>query len=191
MTAPELVSLPLEFYAQPTLTVAGQLLGYYLVLEGDRPKIGRIIETEAYLGIDDKGSHSSRGRTKRTETLFGAAGTVYVYLIYGIYHCFNVVTDLPETGGAVLIRAVEPILGLTGKTSGPGLLCQSYGIDRSYNGKLITDGPLTIKSEPNHQPIAPSQIECLPRVGIEYADEDKDRPYRYRIVKAANLGYDK
>lgn len=176
-----MVILPTSFYERDTVTVAQELLGTYLVLEtAQGKKIGRISETEAYLGITDKASHSSRGRTPRTEVLFGPAGIIYVYLIYGMYHCLNVVTDQPETGGAVLIRSVQPISGVEGKTSGPGLVCKAYGIDRTYNGLPITQPPLTIQYDPaTPQPA----FESLPRIGIDYADEDRHLPYRFRIAE--------
>jgi DNA-3-methyladenine glycosylase len=181
--AGKLSVLPESFYQQDTVTVAQQLLGTYLVLEdatstGIR-KVGRISETEAYVGIGDKASHSNKGITPRTQTLFGAAGTIYVYLIYGMYHCLNVVTDTPESGGAVLVRAVEPVEGLEGKTSGPGLLCKAYGIDRSHNGQSIVASRLTIQKDLGTA-IVPFTAHS--RVGIDYAGEDKDRLYRFRIA---------
>ncbi len=174
-----MVILPLSFYARKTTTVATELLGKYLILN-DNEKIGLICETEAYPGIGDRASHSHRGPTPRTVPLFGPAGTVYVYLIYGLYHCLNIVTDTPESGGAVLIRAVKPIKGLTGKTSGPGLLCKSYGIDRTYNGSSITTGPLTIQGDPEAEIPA---YTSSPRVGVDYAGADASLAYRYRIVE--------
>src|SRR5439155_10998216 len=120
--------LPRSFYSRDTIAVARELLGRYLV-HGDR--VGRIVETEAYLGPHDLAAHSSRGKTKRNEVMFGPPGHAYVYMIYGMYFCMNVVT---EHAAAVLIRALEPVRNLAGKTSGPGLLCRAMGIDRQLNG---------------------------------------------------------
>jgi DNA-3-methyladenine glycosylase len=188
MTAPAILALPVldrSFYAQNTLTVARDLVGNFLVLHANTSelKIGRIIETEAYPGLTDKASkasHSYRGITPRTAVLFEEAGSVYVYLIYGIYYCLNVVSGSPESGGAVLIRAVEPLFGLAGKTSGPGLTCKAYGIDRSLNGTSAVTGPLRIYQSP--ELISTDSIITLPRVGIDYAGEDKAKKYRFRLV---------
>lgn len=185
--------LPLSFYQQPSLIVAEQLLGKYLVLKvPDSPNesndgisnyiVGIIEETEAYLGIGDRASHSSKGRTPRTKVLFGEAGTIYVYLIYGIYHCLNVVTDTPESGGAVLIRSLIPVRGIEGKTSGPGLLCKSLGITLEFNGQSIVTSDLTIQRP--HTPIS-FDILRRPRIGVDYAGPDKDLPYRFTIAKAS------
>lgn len=175
--------LPETFYRQDTVTVAQQLLGTYLVLNDPTSptgqRVGRISETEAYVGIGDRASHSSKGVTPRTQTLFGTAGTIYVYLIYGMYHCLNVVTDTPESGGAVLLRAVEPVEGLEVKASGPGLLCKAYGIDRNFNGQSIVTSALTIQQYPQAPAIA---FTAHPRVGVDYAGEDKDWLYRFRIA---------
>lgn len=179
--------LPTAFYERDTITVAKELLGTVIVLEEPMPdgsivrKVGRITETEAYLGLTDKASHSSRGLTPRTKVLFGPAGRWYVYLIYGMYYCLNVVTDSPESGGAVLIRAVEPIEGLTGKTSGPGLLCKAFGIDKRFNDTPVTEGPLTVQTElwPHK---TPNYTEHT-RVGIDYAGEHKDLLYRFKVAR--------
>lgn len=176
--------LPVSFYARDTVTVARELLGKYLVLDAPEPRIGRISETEAYPGITDRASHSSRGRTERTQPLFGPPGIIYVYMIYGMYYCCNVVTDTPESGGAVLIRAVEPLTGLTGKTSGPGLVCKAYGIDKSFNGQSIVTSRLTVCQLPDESlPL----VVALPRVGIDYAGPDKELLYRFRIADPGRL----
>lgn len=174
---------PTSFYQQDTIRVAQELLGNYLVLEqnGIR-RVGRIIETEAYLGVGDRASHSSKGPTPRTQVLFGPAGIIYIYLIYGIYHCLNVVTDRPETGAAVLIRAVEPVANLEGKTSGPGLVCKAYGLDRTFNGLSISEGPLTIEFDPEQMKNGPVPFNASPRVGVDYAGEDRDKPYRFLAI---------
>jgi len=135
-----------QFYSQPTLEVAHALLGKYLVRQiGQQKLIGQIIETEAYLGHQDKASHAFGKRTARNEIMFGSAGFWYVYLIYGIFSCLNVVTQKKGFPSAVLIRALEPIEGigvmkrlrrksdLGDLTSGPGKLCQALKIDRTLN----------------------------------------------------------
>jgi DNA-3-methyladenine glycosylase len=124
-----------EFYNRDTTLVAKALLGSYLIHRSQGVEyVGKIVEVEAYLGQHDLASHSSKGLTKRTATLFGPPGFAYVYLIYGMYHCFNVVTEPEGIGAAVLIRAVEPIANITERTAGPGLLCKSMMIDKTING---------------------------------------------------------
>src|SRR5437660_687076 len=125
-----------EFYASETLTVARGLIGMNLVFSTEKGqfRVGRVVETEAYKGPEDLAAHSSKGRTPRTEVMFGRTGHAYVYLIYGYWHCLNVVTAAEGIPHAVLIRAIEPIQGITDKTWGPGLLCRAMGIDRRMNG---------------------------------------------------------
>lgn len=179
----QLSQLSPSFYEQETVTVAQKLLGKFLVYhdpESTLTKVGQISETEAYPGIGDRASHSNKGLTPRTQLLFGPAGHWYIYLIYGMYHCLNVVTHTPESGGAVLIRAVTPIQNLTGKTSGPGLVCKSYEIDRRFNGAAINDSPLTILHDPS---LATMVFSSGPRIGVDYAGPDKELPYRFRIAR--------
>src|SRR5262252_2127893 len=102
--------------------------------DGATLRAGRIVETEAYMGPRDRAAHSSRGRTARTEVMFGPPGHAYVYFIYGFWNCLNVVTGAPGVPHAVLLRALEPLEGLRERASGPGLLCRAMGIDRSFNG---------------------------------------------------------
>ena len=171
---------PPEFYEQDTVKVAKQLLGQYLVIDNQKGvKMALITETEAYPGITDRASHSFKGKTKRTSVLFGKAGHAYIYLIYGLYHCLNVVTDSPESGGAVLIRAAVPICGIIGSLKGPGLLCKALGINREYDGLPLTEKLLTIRRNLSQQKIRATLIE--PRVGIDYAGPDKDKPYRFSL----------
>jgi DNA-3-methyladenine glycosylase len=135
------------FYNRPTLRVARELLGKYLVLQQDGCFLsGRIVETEAYVGPGDPASHAFKGKTRRNEVMFGQAGHAYVYLTYGMHHCLNLVTERKGYPAAVLIRALEPADGvecmikrrrrrkLTDLTSGPAKLCQALGIDREMNG---------------------------------------------------------
>src|SRR5579863_4230954 len=125
------------FYDRDTILVAKELLGKYLV-HGDR--VGRIVEVEAYLGPHDLAAHSARGLTKRTQVMFGPPGYAYVYMIYGMYYCMNVVTEKPGYASAVLLRAVEPIQNISTHTRGPGLLCNAMNINKELNGHdLLSD----------------------------------------------------
>ena len=124
-------TLPRSFYDRSTIEVAEELLGKHLVHRTDGgERVGRIVEVEAYLGAHDRAAHSAKGLTGRTRVMFGPPGHAYVYLIYGIHHCLNVVTERAGHGSAVLLRAVEPVRNIGGRTCGPGLLCQAMGIDR-------------------------------------------------------------
>lgn len=156
--------LPSTFAARDTVQVAKALLGQLLVHETRGVvRIGRIVETEAYLGPHDRACHTSKGRTARTEVMFGAPGTAYVYLIYGMHHCVNVVTG---SGAAVLLRAVEPVEALLGdgRGDGPGRLTRSMGITRAHNGVSLHERPLFIA---RGTPV--SRIGTSARIGVEYA----------------------
>jgi DNA-3-methyladenine glycosylase len=165
------------FYRQDTLAVARALIGMHLVHRIDGTlRIGRIVETEAYQGPEDRAAHSSRGRTPRTEVMFGPPGHAYVYLIYGMWHCLNVVTAAEGVPHAVLLRALEPLAGLGARASGPGLLCRAMGIDRRSNGADLCGAPLWI--EPARR--APAvRIGRSPRIGVDYAGEWARRPWRF------------
>jgi DNA-3-methyladenine glycosylase len=171
--------LPATFYDRNAEYVAPELLGKLLVRRIDgRDRIGRIVETEAYLGPHDLAAHSSRGRTRRTEVMFGPPGHAYVYLIYGMYHCINAVTGPGEHASAVLLRALEPLSEM-GPTNGPGRLCRAMEIDRRLNGHDLTQGELLI-AEPA-EPIA-FDVVVRPRVGVDYAGEWAERPLRFYIA---------
>jgi DNA-3-methyladenine glycosylase len=171
------------FYDRSTLTVARELIGMHLVhRDADRLRIGRIVETEAYQGPKDRAAHSSRGRTARTEVMFGPPGHAYVYLIYGFWNCLNVVTRAEGTPHAVLIRAVEPIENLLGHSWGPGLLCRAMNIDRSLNRVNLCGKTLWITA-PAHR-ARKVQIQRTPRIGVDYAREWALKPWRYLDSKS-------
>jgi len=138
-----------EFYDRDTLIVAKELLGKYLVHHSQGLKrIGKIVEVEAYLGPHDLAAHSAKGLTKRTQVMFGAPGHAYVYMIYGMYYCMNVVTEQEGHASAVLLRAVEPIQNITERTQGPGLLCKAMHIDKNNNGYDLMSDNFYIASAP-------------------------------------------
>lgn len=165
--------LPLSFYTKDAETVAKKLLGQILVVNlNGVAKRSRIVETEAYLGVHDLASHSSKGRTKRTEIMFGPPGRAYIYLIYGMYDMLNIVTG-NQNGQAVLIRAVEP-LNFEGDTKGPGKVCKVLGITRILNNELLTGEKLWIEKGK-----APKIITTTKRIGVDYAKEWKDALLRF------------
>lgn len=168
-----------SFYERDTTTVAKELLGKYLIHHlGDKQLIGRIVEVEAYLGQHDLASHSSKGLTKRTEVMFGPAGFAYIYLIYGRYYCTNIVTEKASIGSAILIRALEPIKNLTGKTQGPGLLSHAMQIDLSLNRHDLQSEHFYV-AEQEHEP-KPLMV-ARPRIGVSYAKEWAKAPLRFYI----------
>jgi len=167
------------FYDRDTVAVALDLLGKHLVHEvGGVRRVGRIVEVEAYLGPHDRAAHSSRGLTARTRVMFGPPGHAYVYLIYGMHCCMNVVTEADGQAAAVLLRALEPVCGLDGRTQGPGLLCKAMGIDRRHNGLDLTDTRLYLESPAKPEPFA---IVRRPRVGVDYAGAWARRLLRFYI----------
>lgn len=171
--------LPRSFYDRDAEPVARDLLGALLVHRvGDDLRVGRIVETEAYLGPHDLAAHSARGRTARTEVMFGPPGHAYVYLIYGIHHCFNVVANAEGLAAAVLIRALEPVRRLEGNTKGPGLLCRAMGIDRSCNGRDLLGGDLFVAEPARSEPV---EVVARPRIGVGYAGEWAEKPLRFYI----------
>ena len=171
--------LPREFYNRETTAVARELLGLHLVYRSQNiERIGKIVEVEAYLGEHDLAAHSSKGLTKRTAVMFGQPGFAYVYLIYGMYHCFNVVTESVGVGAAVLIRAIEPILNITDRASGPGLLCKAMKIDRQCNAHDLLSDNLFITGKDTE---SPHHIIETPRIGVQYAKEWAVKPLRFYI----------
>lgn len=171
--------LPREFYDRDAKRVARDLLGKWLVHAADGvERVGRIVEVEAYLGPHDLAAHSARGLTPRTKVMFGPPGHAYVYLIYGIYHCMNVVTETEGKASAVLLRALEPIRNVTAKTSGPGLLCRAMNIDRRLNGTDLLSDQFYI-ALPDHPPRV--TIVKRARIGVDYAGEWASALLRFYI----------
>jgi DNA-3-methyladenine glycosylase (3mg) len=188
-----------KFYDRNAIIVAKELLGKVLIHEIDGQRIAaKIVETEAYMGLEDKAAHSYGGkRTARVEVMYGESGYSYVFIIYGMHNCFNVVVGGKENPQAVLIRAVEPIEGLEfmaqkrfGKsyseltkvqhrnlTNGPGKLSSALFIDRSLNGVDLCEMRLYLESGKKEQ----FTIVETKRVGIDYAEEAKDFPWRFYI----------
>ncbi len=184
------MKMPRSFYEQNTLDVARELLGKYLVRQhAQGTTIGRIVETEAYMGPEDKACHAARGRTARTEVMFGEPGHAYVYFIYGFHYMLNIVTEPKGFPAAVLIRAVEPVRGIAlmkkrrataearNLASGPGKLCQAFAIDRTLNGSDMCGNVLYVRDagEP------PPKIITTPRIGVDYAGKWKRKPWRFVV----------
>ncbi|HLV27984.1 MAG TPA: DNA-3-methyladenine glycosylase [Burkholderiaceae bacterium] len=174
--------LPLtrSFYQRPAMEVAPDLLGKLMVHETEFGlRIGRIVEVEAYLGREDQAAHSFKGITPRTQVMFGEAGHAYVYLIYGMHHCMNVVTGPRGSGSAVLLRALEPVQGLDANTSGPGRLAKAMGVDKRYYGTDLcaTDSRLYLADD-GQIPVA---VATSARIGVHYAGEWSDKPLRYYV----------
>jgi DNA-3-methyladenine glycosylase len=179
--------LPRSFYARSTVEVARALLGKVLV---HGPTAGIIVETEAYLGGDDLAAHSARGLSERTRVIFGPPGHAYVYLIYGMYECLNLVAERDGRPGCVLIRALQPVSGLElmrarrpaarrpeQLANGPGKLTLALGITRAHNGADVTRGPLVVRQGEGAGPI---EIAVTPRIGITRAAE---LPLRFLIAR--------
>jgi len=166
-----------DFYARSTLTVARELIGMHLVrAERGTIRSGRIVETEAYQGPQDLAAHSSRGRTSRTEVMFGPPGHAYVYFIYGFWHCLNIVTAAEGTPHAVLLRALEPVMGIDDKTWGPGLLCRAMHIDRKLNGADLCGDALWLERPTSSRR---PRIARSARIGVDYAGAWAGRPWRF------------
>ena len=188
-----------EFYRRDALTLAKELLGKVLVNETGGERLAtKIVETEAYMGPDDKAAHFYGGkRTPRTDVIYGDGGFAYIYLIYGMYHCFNIVTGVKNEPQAVLIRAVEPLEGfdsmaqnrfklpykellqkqVLGLTNGPGKLCLALDLDKSLNKQDLCSDRLYVEDGG----IFKDTIVHSKRVGIDYAEEAKDFPWRFYI----------
>lgn len=175
-------TLPREFYGQHTTVVARSVLGCTLVSTlGSNLTTGRIVEVEAYLGTGDPAAHSYNGPTPRTRIQWGPPGHAYIYLIYGMYHCLNFITEPEGTPGCVLIRALEPLDGFGCMSdrrnrpklkrdlcNGPGKLTQALGIDRTQNGSDLSNEPLFVLKG---QYISDDQVRVSPRIGLVHATE--------------------
>lgn len=178
----DLVPLPLSFSAREPRRVARALLGQLLVhVVKGRPRIGRIVETEAYLGPHDLACHSSKGRTKRTEVMFGPPGHAYVFLVYGMHHCVNVVTG---DGAAVLVRALEPVTEGLRRSDGPGRLTTALGITLAQNTLPLNGAPLFL-AEGTEVPTR--YIAASPRIGVEYAKQWARAPLRFFDRRSAHV----
>jgi DNA-3-methyladenine glycosylase len=191
-------ALARSFYVEPTLRVARALLGKILVHESPEGRAaGRIVEVEAYRGPRDRAAHSAGGRrTPRNEVMYGPPGHAYVYFIYGMHHCVNVVTQPPGVPEAVLIRALEPVDGIELMRTrrgladgaawrlcrGPGALCQALGVARAQNGGDLVAGALRILDAPA---VPAAQVARTVRVGVAYAGADALRPWRFLVRGSA------
>lgn len=173
-----------SFYAAKTVDVAKALLGCRIVRTRDdgRVQIARIVETEAYLGEHDLAAHSAKGRTPRTETMFGPPGHLYVYLIYGMHHCFNFVTEPKDHASAVLIRACEPLQAIDDRTDGPGRLARALSVDRTMNGIDLTKrGAFYVGARAGDV----GKILRGPRVGVDYAGVWAKKPLRFWLASSS------
>jgi DNA-3-methyladenine glycosylase len=184
-----MVKLDRSFYDRPTLKVAVDLIGKVLVRKlNGRNLAGKIVETEAYNGPSDLACHASRGKTPRTAVMFGPPGVSYVYMIYGFYFCLNAVTESEGHPAAVLIRALEPLENIpkmrslrsnplhdTNIASGPGKLCMALSIDKSLNAVDLAADKLWIED----RRLKVCAIDASPRIGVDYAGEYKDKPWRF------------
>lgn len=189
------MKLPLNFYLNNNvIKLAQNLLGKVLYTNIDGiVTAGIIVETEAYKGVDDKASHAYAGRrTNRTETMYKHGGIAYVYLCYGMHHLFNVVTSVQDEPHAVLIRAVEPLIGVefmqerrkmdklkANLTSGPGSVSKALGIDKNMNAKNLTENQIWI--EDHNISYANDEIMASTRIGVAYAQEHALLPWRFYV----------
>jgi DNA-3-methyladenine glycosylase len=178
------------WFDRPAVQVAADLLGMLLIHESvEGPVAGRIVEVEAYQGPEDLAAHSARGMTPRNAVMFGPAGHLYVYLVYGLHHCANVVCGPGAKPEAVLLRAAQIVQGealarkrrgdvpATSLAAGPGNLGAAFGLDRSLNGVDLLTGP--VRLAPGE---APKRVERTPRVGVDYAGEWVSAPLRFSIA---------
>lgn len=189
-----------EFYNRDSILVAKELLGKVLVHEiGGQRTSAKIVEAEAYMGFEDKAAHSYGGkRTSRVEVMYGSPGFSYIFMIYGMYYCFNIVTNEKENPQAVLIRAAEPLEGMEwmaqrrfkqsyeqltksqrrGLTNGPGKLCDALSFDRSFNGIDLCGNEVYVEEGKNER----FSIVTTKRIGVDYAEEARDYPWRFYIA---------
>lgn len=168
-------SITHSFFNRPTLEVAHDLLGTFLVCKkGNKTISAMITEVEAYVGFEDKASHASKGKTPRTEIMFGKPGYWYVYLIYGMHYCLNIVTEQKGYPAAILIRGVEGV-------SGPGRVSKYFAVDKTFNAALASK-KTGLWIEDRGVVIKPSHIKRDKRIGVDYAGEWKNKLWRFSIV---------
>ena len=177
-----LASLPRSFFARDALVVARALVGCFLV---HGPRVGRIVETEAYRGPKDLACHARVGLTKRTRTLLGVPGHAYVFLIYGMHDCMNVVCKADGSGHAVLLRAVEPVAGFSGELrgDGPGRLARIMQIARSHDGLDVCEGGVLGFLPRDRRP----SVGVSARVGVGYAGSWADKPWRFFDARSPHV----
>jgi DNA-3-methyladenine glycosylase len=169
------VKLKRSFYARPCLGVARDLIGKFLLHRSKHRLLGgRIVEVEAYVHEEDQACHARFGRTKRASILYGPPGHAYVFLIYGMHDCFNVVAEPEHSPAAILVRALEPLDNAM-RTDGPGKLCRALGITRHHNNIDLCGDLLWIED----RGLPPPRIVTTPRIGIDYAGEWAQRPWRF------------
>jgi DNA-3-methyladenine glycosylase len=176
-------TLSLDFYARPTLAVAREMLGKVLVHIGDDGirRSGRIVETEAYVGPNDLASHARVGAKGRAAVMYGPAGVAYVYLVYGMHHCFNAVTESDGYPGAVLVRAIEPLENAD-RGAGPALVCRALLIDRTCSGLDLTKSNLFLE---NAAVVPDEEVRVGPRIGVAYAGAWAAHPWRFWVADSA------
>lgn len=194
--------LDATFYQRDAVTLARALLGQRLVRVIDGQRLaGIIVETEAYLGLEDKGAHTYRGRrTQRNQHMFSPGGTLYVYFTYGMHYCMNVVASVEDDPVAVLLRAIEPTEGLdmmqarrprarkvTDLCSGPAKLTAALAIDRSHDGVDLTRSEEVFIEATRRRPLPASRITVAPRVGIAYAGEWAAKPLRFYVADSPHV----
>ena len=173
--------LPASFYRRPALEVARDLLGRTLCRELADGSVlrGRLVEVEAYDGPNDRASHAFRGLTKRNRWMFEAGGLAYVYLVYGMHHCLNVVTGEAGYPAATLLRAAQFPDGSL--VSGPGRLTRAFKVDRELDGSSFLSGPLWLEAG---RPVADRAVRRTPRIGVDYAGAWTSRPYRFIVSRS-------
>lgn len=168
--------LPRSFYTRPAIDLARDLIGKILVHRLPTQILrARIVETEAYVGTHDLACHAAKGRTARTEVMFGHGGHAYVYLIYGVHEMFNIVASTPGDAQAVLIRAAEPLDGWRADLSGPGKLARAMQITRAHYGLDLTANQIFLLNDPSDTP----HIHTTPRINIDYSGDWRDAPLRF------------
>lgn len=194
-------TLPRKFYQQDTITVARELIGKRLVHRehGGRILTAMITETEAYLGHEDPACHTyNNRRTERTEAMYLEGGHAYIYFIYGMHFCFNVVTRSTSEPEAVLVRGAFPLGGIgvmkqrrrkarsiADLANGPAKLCQAFSLDRRHNGLNLLKSELVITP---YKEFADSEVIATPRVGVDYAGDAAHWPLRFSLVQSAFIG---